>query len=213
LSNVFATQYGLQSSVYAGLTKSLTDQMQNPHGFSPATLSALRGSMTDNLSTQFNNARQGIQAGQAVNGSFGGDVKSGVDAQIRGQLAGQQASSQASGLDQIEQEDEQLKNQNMWKAEEGLQQVAQGEDPNAFAKNANLAAGEEGQLGSEYAATDVGFGSKLSGAFASGLGNVLSGNAILGSGGLNRMLGATGSAPSPSSASTGSAPSNFGGPA
>jgi hypothetical protein len=212
LSNDFASQYNNQSAIYAGLTSTLTNEMNNPHGFSPATLSALRGGTTDNIATQFNNARQNIQAGQAANGSFGGDVKSGVAAQISGQLAGQQASAEASGLDTIEQQDAQLKQSNFWNAEQGLQGVAAGEDPTAIAKQANSAAAETGQLGSEYFQTDQsGFGDMLGKSFANGLGNVLSGNAILGGSGLSRMLGSTGAVPSTSQASAGSAPSSFGG--
>jgi hypothetical protein len=176
LSNIFQTQYGDQSAIYAGLTKTLTDQMTNPHGFSPATLSALRGGTVDNLATQFNSARQGIGATQAARGDFGGEVKSGVNAQIQGQLSGQQASATAGGLDQIESEDAQLKVANQRKAEEGLQQVAQGESPTSYAGAATSAADETGRLGSAFFGTDQNsFGDKLGSSFASGLGATLSG--------------------------------------
>jgi hypothetical protein len=191
LTNTFKTQFGAQSDIFKNLTATLTDQLNNPHGFSPATLSALRGGMTDNISTQFNSARQNIGATQAARGDFSGDVKSGVNAQISGQLAGQQAGAEAGGLDQIEQEDAQLKQQNYWNAVSGLQGVAQSEAPQSYASAATGAASETGQLGSEFFQTDNnGFSDKLGSSFAGGLGSVLSGQAFVGSGGIQKMLGA-----------------------
>lgn len=195
LTNTFKTQYGLQSDIFKTLTSTLTNQLTNPHGFDPATLSALRGSATDNISKQFNNARQNVQAGMAVNGGFGSDVKSGVNAQIEGGIAGQQAGTEAGALDTIEQENAQLKQENYWKAVSGLGEVASAENPQSYAGQATSAADTTGKLGTDYFSTDnSGFGDQLGKSFASGLGNVLSGNAILstnsGSSGAMKMLGA-----------------------
>jgi hypothetical protein len=189
LTNTFKSQFGLQSDIFKTLTSTLTDQLTNPHGFSQATLAALRGGMTDNVSTQFNNARQNIQAGQAARGNFGGDVKSGIDAQISGQLAGQQAGAQASGLDTIEQQDAQLKQENQWRAVQGLETVAQEENPQSFAGLADNAANTTLQAGMDAFQQDQSsFGNVFKKSFASGLGNVLSGNAIFsGSGGAGAM--------------------------
>lgn len=191
LTNAFKSQYGAQSAIFSQLTSHFTDMLKNPQGFSPAALSALRSGVVGQTANQFNQARQQVAATQAERGDFGGDVKSGVNAQISGQIAAGQAASTAGGLNEIEQANEQQKIQNQRVAESGLFGVAEGENPTGFAGAANQAAETTGSLGSQYFGTDQsGFGDMLGRSFASGLGNVLSGNAaISGGGGLKGMWG------------------------
>lgn len=181
LTNAFKQQYGAQSAIFAQLTSHFSDMLKNPQGFSPAALSALRSGVVGQNATQFNNARQGIAATQAARGDFGSDVKSGVNAQISGQVAAGQAASTAGGLNEVEQANEQQKIQNQRVAESGLFGVAQGENPTGFAGAANSAAETTGSLGTQFFNTNnSGFGDMLGKSFASGLGNVLSGNATAG---------------------------------
>lgn len=186
----FQQQYGAQSSIFSFLTGKFTDMVNNPQGFSPAALSALRGGAVDTISKQFNNAKQALGAGMAAQGSFGGDVKSGVNAQLQGNLAYQQAGATANELGGIELQNEQQKISNQRFAEQGLNEIGVEENPTGFAGAATSAAGETGQLGSEYFSTDQsGFGDVLGKSFASGLGNVLSGNAVLSGSGASKVLG------------------------
>jgi phage-related protein len=186
LTNVFKTQYGLQSNIFSALTNQFTSMINNPQGYSQAALSGLKGGLVQNVATQFNNAKQNVQNNEAVQGSFGGNVKSGVNAQINGQLGAAAASTTASGLDQIEQQNEQLKIENQRIGMQGLMGVAQGENPQSFMSGATSAAGAVGSLGMDYFNTDQsGFGDVLGRSFANSFGGALggasaSGNALAG---------------------------------
>src|SRR5215470_3610796 len=152
------------SDIFKNLTSTLTSQLTNPHGFDQATLAALRGGATDTISKQFQFSQQAAQTGLAGNGSFGSDVRSGVMSQVLGGLAGQQAGAEAGALDQIEQQNAELKQSNYWKAIAGLSDGAQIENPQSYAGQATGAAGEVGDLGSRYFQTDNrGFLDKLGG--------------------------------------------------
>lgn len=185
LQNAFKTQYGAQSGIYNFLTTTFTNMINNPNGFSQAALASLRGSTVQNIATQYNSARQTVQNNMAANGSFGSDVKSGVNAQIMGQIAGGQAAATASGLDQIEQANEEQKIKNQQIGEEGLMDVAAGENPLGFSSAANSAAGTVGQLGVDEAQINAeqnqnSLMSQLGGSFFKGLGGGL-GSALGGS--------------------------------
>jgi hypothetical protein len=194
LTNAFKTQYGAQSSIFGFLTNKFTEMVNNPTGFSQQALSALRGGAVQQIATQFNNARQGVAATQSARGDFGGDVKSGINAQISGQIAGQQAGATAGGLDQIEQQNEQLKIENQRIAEQGLNQIGVEENPTGFAGAATSAASETGQLGMINNQIDqTGFLSQLGSSFARGLGSG-AGKLLSGSAGGFFGMGGAGSA-------------------
>lgn len=190
LMGAFQQQYGAQSSIFNFLTSKYTDMIKNPQGFSPAALSAMRGGAVDNLTKQFQNAKQAVNGQLSLNGGIGGDVKSGVASQIQGGLAGQQAGATAGALDNIEMANEQQKIDNQRFAEQGLNQVGVEENPTGFASQATSAADATGQLGSEYHATnDPGFLQTFGSSFASGLGKTLSGGNNSGSGGTKGFFG------------------------
>lgn len=176
LANVFKTQYGAQSAIFQQLTSHFTDMLKNPTGFSTAALSSLRSGVIGQTATQFDQARKQVAATQAARGDFGSDVKSGVNAQIQGQISAGQASTTASGLDQVEQANEEQKIKNERVAEGGLEAVAAGENPTGFAGAATGAATATGELGSQYFGTDQsGFGDVLGKSFAQGLGGGMGG--------------------------------------
>lgn len=189
LMGAFQQQYGAQSSIFNFLTSKYTDMIKNPQGFSPAALSAMRGGAVDNLTKQFQNAKQAVNGQLSLNGGIGGDVKSGVASQIQGGLAGQQAGATAGALDNIEMANEQQKIDNQRFAEQGLNNVGVEENPTGFASQASSAAGTVGGLGSEYHSTDSGgFGDAFKQSFGSGLGKTLSGGNA-GQGGVSGAAG------------------------
>jgi hypothetical protein len=176
LMSAFSQQYGAQSSIFQFLTSKFTDMIKNPQGFSPAALSAMRGGAVDTLTKQFQNAKTAVNGQLSLNGSIGGDVKSGVASQIRGGLAGQQAGATAGVLSNIELANEEKKIENQRIGLQGLNGVGVEENPTGFAGQATSAAGAVGGLGSEYHGTDSGgFGDMFKQSFASGLGSTLSG--------------------------------------
>lgn len=192
LTDLFKTQYGNQQDILKALTSKFTDMVNNPQGFSQATLSALRGGSVDTLSKQFQAAQQAVGAQQAVNGGAAkaAGVTSGVEKQIQGQMAGQMASSTAGALDTIQQENEQQKIQNQRIGLSGLGEVAAMENPQSYGSEATGTAATVGNLGSEYFNTDQsGFFDVLGRSFASGLGNTLSGGNSTGKGGTAGFFG------------------------
>lgn len=172
----FKSQFGAQTALFQQLTSKFTEMLKNPQGFSQQALSALRGGTVGQIANQFNQARQGVQATQAARGDFGSDVKSGVNAQISGQIAGQQAGATASGLDEIEQANEQQKINNQNIAIGGLKDVASMENPNGLAGEANQGASTIGNLGSQYYQTNQnGLGQQLQNSFGSAVGKIMTG--------------------------------------
>ncbi len=175
LTDTFKTQYGNQSNILNFLTSKFQDMVNNPQGFSPQALSALRGGSVDQISKQFQNARTAV-AGTAASGNMTPDVKSGVGAQISGQIAAGQAGATAGELNNIELQNEQQRLQNQRIGLSGLSGVAAEENPLGYSGAANGAAGTTGNLGSQYFSTDQsGFFDVLGRSFASGLGSTLSG--------------------------------------
>lgn len=180
LTDAFKTQFGNQSNILQALTSKFTDMVNNPQGFSAAALSALRGGSVDNLAKQFSNARVAVGNNIAARGDAGSEVQSGVKSQIAGQIAGQQAGATASDLNDIELQNEQQRLNNQRIGLSGLENTAAQYNPLGFSGAAEGAAGTTGSLGSAFFQTDNnGFLDKLGSSFASGLGNVLSGNAVL----------------------------------
>ncbi len=175
LTDTFKSQYSTQQGLLSYLTGTLKSQIENPHGFSPQTLAALRGGATDNVTTQFESARKAAGS-TAAGGMFNPEVGSGVAAQIKGQIGAGQAGEEAGALNNIALQDEQMKQNNFWKAISGLSGVTEMESPTAFGQLANGAAGTTGGLGSDYFSTDnSGFLDKLGSSFATTLGSTLAG--------------------------------------
>ncbi len=169
----------------------LEGQVKNPQGFDTRTLAALQTQAINNRAMQEQNAMKGAGAYEAAHAGAG--LPSGVNAQIEGQIAGQSGAALQGDLTAIQQQNEQLKNQNYWRANSALSGIAEMESPTSYA-GAEIGAGNAVANISQAstASDDSGF----AGAFSKGLGNVLSGNAFFQGGGgsaLVKQFGGSGS--------------------
>lgn len=174
LTQAFQTAFQGQSALISTLTNTLTPQVQNPTGFSPAAEAALRTNATDTIAGQYQNAEKALNTRQALSGGI--DLPSGVNAMQQGALAAQAAGSESQAQNNITLANEQQKQANYWNAVSALSGTAQIENPNAFASNANQGAGEVAGL--SKAVTDSqnsGFFNQLAGGLGKGLGSGLSG--------------------------------------
>lgn len=105
------------------LNPKLQALISNPTGLDPATKAAMTSQAINDSATTYQNALKGVQANLA---SRGGPTatSSGVEAQLREELAAGEAGTEASSLNQIQQQDAELKNQNQWRAVmQGLEDV------------------------------------------------------------------------------------------
>jgi len=176
LSQAFTTQFGKQSQILSYLQGKLQPMIDNPTGFSPEALTALRTSASDTNSQQFNNAQTALNDQLAARGGAGA-LPSGVDAQLRAQLAQGGAQQEASTQNQITLNDEQLKQQNYWNAINALSGNASQLNPLGYSGGATAGAGAVAGLGQAYKASQA---SPLLGALGGIAGGVLSGAASKG---------------------------------
>jgi hypothetical protein len=151
LQNSFNTAFGSNQIILNGLTKTLTDAVNNPKGFNPATLAAMRTGANDTVSRQTTGAQ--VAAGNYGASHGGADLGSGVQSQIEGSIAGTGAQENANEQSNITIANGQLQNQNYWNAIQGLTGVANAENPNAYASNANSAGSTTANLGSSFLAS------------------------------------------------------------
>lgn len=170
LTKAFQAQYGKQSDLLAILTKTLSPQLANPTGLSAATKAAMTTNAIETSATTFQNALKGTQA---ITASHGGPtaLPSGVQEQITGQLAGQQAASETSGLENIQQQDENLKQSNYWNAVNGLNGVAAQTNPLGYANGATGSSGAVAGLSQAFTQSNQ---SQLLGALGGVVGGGLS---------------------------------------
>lgn len=174
LRTLFYNQYYSNTSALNFLNGQMRAQIKNPVGFSPTALAALKAQATDTTATQFAHAQQAVNARNLATGSA--DLPSGVAAQLNAGTAQAAASQNASEQQQIALENEQLKNNNYWKAVQTEGGVAAGYNPGGYIADSLDASAGVGPLAE--AATKVnqsGFGSQLEGSIASGLGSFITG--------------------------------------
>ena len=183
LQGAFTSQFGANTR----LTSLINGQMWNVinrggTGYAPAALAALRANATDTISGDFQHAQQALQEHEAQTG--GQDLPSGVNAQLDAGLYAREAEAQASAANNITLENENLRQQNFWRAIGTLSGTNDKRDPAAFAGAANGAAGAEATLsGANTRANDSGMGGAFSQYFGKSLGEAGS-TALVGNGSL-----------------------------
>lgn len=111
----------------------------------------MRSSASDTVSRQTTNAQ--VSAGNYGASHGGADLGSGVQSQIEGSIAGTGAQQQSQEQSNIDIANGQLQNQNYWQAIGGLTNVAQAENPSAYASDANSAGSTTANLGTAFQAT------------------------------------------------------------
>lgn len=182
LQGAFTSQFGANTR----LTSLINGQMWNVinkggTGYAPAALAALRANAADAISGDFQHAQQALQEHEAQTG--GQDLPSGVNAQLDAGLYAREAEAQASAANNITLENENLRQQNYWRAIGTLSGSVRNPStsPTAFAEAANGASGAEAALsGANTRANDSGMGGAFSEQFGKSLGSAAS-TALLGS--------------------------------
>lgn len=169
LSQAFTTQFGKQSQILSYLQGKLQPMIDNPTGFSPEALTAMRTQASDTNADQFNSAQTALNDQLAARGGAS-SLPSGVDAQIRGQLASAGARQEATSQNNITLQDEQLKQQNFWNAVNGLSGNAAQLNPLGYSGGATQGAGAVAGLGQAYKASQQSQLLGTLGAVAGGLG-------------------------------------------
>jgi hypothetical protein len=121
LNSDYSASFANQQSVLGAQQARLSALAANPLGYTPEQLHVATTSINDNTA---NAAKTAIGSAAAYAASHGGaDVGSGVAGQIAGGIGSAAAQSKAQQLSSLSQQSQALKQQNMWNAISGLNQV------------------------------------------------------------------------------------------
>lgn len=151
LNSSFSTAFANNQAILGKLQSTLTNAVQNPQGFDPKTLALMKTNASDTVTQQTLNAQQGANAYLATHG--GAELGSGVAAQIKGGIAAAGSTEQAKESSNIDIQNGMLQNQNYWQAVNGLTNVANAENPTAYATAANGSADATANLSKAYLAS------------------------------------------------------------
>jgi hypothetical protein len=140
LQNNYGTLFGQQQGVLSAINKSLSPTLAagpNQQGFSGPELAARTTQIVNNAGAANRAAQQAARtygAGEGGGGTSG--VTSGITKQIESAIGSQSASAEAGQLNNLTAENYQQGNANYWRAQGGMEQLAQGYNPNASAGSA-----------------------------------------------------------------------------
>lgn len=151
LNTSFSTAFAHNQDLLNSVSAKLTNTLNNPQGFDPKTLALMKTNSSDTVTQQTLNAQQGANAYLATHG--GSELGSGVGAQIKGGIAAAGATEDAKESSNIDIQNGLLQNQNYWQAINGLTNVANAENPTAYANAANGAANSTADLSKAYLAS------------------------------------------------------------
>jgi len=171
LFSTFQFQLGKQNQITGLLTKMLSPMIQNPTGFSPEALTALRTQATDTNSQQFHDAQTALNDQLAARGGSS-TLPSGVDAQLRAGLAGLGAQTESQSQANISLANENQRQTNFWNAIQSLSGNAQVLNPLGYAGGATSGGGALANLSQAYKQSQS---SQLLGALGSAGGGVSTG--------------------------------------
>lgn len=181
LRSLFYNQYYKNTSALDFLNGKMRAMVNNPTGYSPAALAAMRTGATENASNEFSHAQQALNAQEMAHG--GEDLPSGVNAQLNAGLYAQEAAQKANAENQITLANEDQRQNNYWRGVQGLDTVAEQRNPNALlGESLNASAGVGGLVNAATNVNNSGFGHMLEGSIAQGLGSELTGGNSTGSG-------------------------------
>lgn len=174
LQNAFKMQFANQAKVLSYLQGRFTSMAENPAGFSPETLAAMKSQAINQNAADVQNAQRSAQQIAASHGGTG--LPSGVQAQISGQIASSGANALSGNLNQIAIENGMLQNQNYWKAVQGLGGIASEFNPLGYAGGSSSTANALTGLSEASTAADKsGFLGAFSNSLGGALGNTLGG--------------------------------------
>ena len=149
LAATFSTQFAKQSQILSAIQKQVQPLIDNPQGYSPEALTALRTSASDTNATTANSARTALNDQIAARGG----LPSGADSPLRGQLESGAATQAAQTQNNITLQNENLKQQNFWNAINALSGNASQLNPLGYAGGATSGAGAVANLSQAYKAS------------------------------------------------------------
>ena len=148
----------------------LKPMINNPTGYSPAALAAMRAQATDTIAMNFQHAQQALGEHEAQTG--GNNLPSGVNAQLDADLYAQEAEQQAGAANNITLQNENLKQQNYWAAINALSGNAAQVNPLGYAQSANQGGDAAASLSeANTRANNSGFLHDVGSAFGSEIGS------------------------------------------
>jgi len=122
LNNDYQTSFGEQQQVLSNLQAKLNYEATNPMGYTPTQLAAARTSINENTAGAAKRALGSAAAFAATHG--GSDIGGGATGEIAGEISSAAAQSKSAQLASLAQQNEALKQENMWKGIAGLSGVA-----------------------------------------------------------------------------------------
>lgn len=172
LMSTFTQQFNSQQSTLNYLKGVLTPMINNPTGYSPAALAAMRTGATDSTSAAYQNAQKTLQNTEATRS---GDLPSGVNDQLNASLLNSEATDKSTAQNAITLQNANLQQSNYWNAINGLNGVAAENNPDSLASTATAGANGVANLSQAVTASSgPTFGALLGGAIGA-TGSALSG--------------------------------------
>jgi hypothetical protein len=169
LQTAFASNNAAQQGQLNFLNQKLQSAINNPSGFSPEALAAMRTQATEQAAQSNKDITQAVQGKFATQGSATA-LPNGVQEQIDAGIAQNVAKAESDQQLGITEQNAQLQNQNKWKAVQAEQGVAGLENPTGMASTETGSAGEVGNLSqAATAANGPGVGSILGSVVGAGL--------------------------------------------
>lgn len=154
----YNTAFGEQNAVANQQAARLNYMVANPLGYSPQQLHNATSSINENVATA---AKQAIGAAAGFAAAHGGaDVGSGVAGSLVGQIASEAGQSKAKQLADLSNQNQSMKQQNLWSALGGLRDVGSqfGTEASTASSGGSSAAGEAVGAGTgETAAQQAGW--------------------------------------------------------
>lgn len=150
LMSIFTQQFDKQQALLGYLKGKLQPMINNPTGYSPKELAALRTGATDQLSVAYQNAQKALN-NEELQKNGGSDLPSGTTAQLDAALLQQEAQDKANAQNTITMNDENLKQTNYWNALNVLNgQTAVQYNPLGYAQTATEGSNAVANLSTAY---------------------------------------------------------------
>lgn len=176
LMGSYKKQFAQQSSILSFLTNKLQPMIDNPRGYDPTALAAMRTQATEGTAQSYAQSEKALNNTLAARG--GSQLPSGVEAQLQAENANESAAQNSASQLNITQADANLKQQNYWSAVNALSGNAAQYNPTGYANSANSGTSATADIGSAYKSSQS---SQLLGALGGAVGGI--GGALLSPGG------------------------------
>jgi hypothetical protein len=144
----YKTQFAKQGAILDFLTSKMKPMIDNPTGYSPAALTAMRTQATEGTAKSYSQAEQALHEAEATRGGNG--LPSGVDAQLEAENARAGAAQNATSQQDITLANENLRQANYWNAVNSLGGTGAQFNPTGYANSANSGTEATSNIGTAY---------------------------------------------------------------